>query len=75
MAADYTGKRFDTLREFLRDLAVSIVLGLAGYLAGMSQSMSAPTLALSLLLIGYSGTRALEVWASRILRATRDDPT
>ena len=64
----YEGKPFRHVYEFGRDGAVSIVIGLSGYWAGMAQDLSPALLAMLLLLGGYAGTRTLTVWIDRMLQ-------
>jgi hypothetical protein len=68
VTASYDGTPFRHHYEFSRDAAVSAVIGLSGYLGGMSQAMSPALLALVLLLGGYAGTRTLSVWVDRVIR-------
>jgi hypothetical protein len=68
VSASYEGKPFNRQHEFSRDAAVSVVIGLSGYWAGMSQAVSPAPLALVLLLGGYAGTRTLAVWVDRVIR-------
>ena len=70
VTATYEKKPFRTRAEFGRDGAVSTVIGLSGYYAGMSQGTSPAMLALVLLLGGYAGTRALAVWVDRVIKPT-----
>jgi hypothetical protein len=70
VTAVYDGTQFHTKLEFGRDGAVSVVIGLSGYWAGMSQGASPALLALILLLGGYAGTRTLSVWIDRVIGRT-----
>ena len=73
VTAAYAATPFVVTREFPRDSAVSVVIGLAGYWMGMSQGTSPALLALLLLLAGYAGTRTLAVWVDRVVRPDRKD--
>jgi hypothetical protein len=68
LSAEYDSKPFRVKQEFARDAAVSIVIGLAGYLGGMANQVSPATLALVLLLGGYAGTRTLGAWVDRVIQ-------
>jgi hypothetical protein len=68
VTAVYDGTPFHKKSEFGRDGAVSVVIGLSGYWAGMSQGASPALLALVLLLGGYAGTRTLAIWVDRVIR-------
>jgi 4-hydroxybenzoate polyprenyltransferase len=72
VTAVYEGRPFRHAYEFVRDGVVSVVIGLAGYWAGMAQGVSPALLALTLLLGGYAGTRTLSVWVDRMLRPTKE---
>lgn len=68
LAAQYEGAVFHSRWEFARDAAVSVVIGLTGFMAGMYQRMDPALLVVILLLGGYGGTRTLAVWVDRVLR-------
>jgi hypothetical protein len=57
--AGYDNRPFHSAREFMRDGAVSTVVGLAGYWGGMSRGMADELVALLLVLGGYGGTQTL----------------
>jgi hypothetical protein len=68
LTAIYADKPFHAMAELIRDSAVSIVIGLAGYWGGMSQGMNPALMALVLLLAGYAGTRTLATWVDRVIK-------
>jgi hypothetical protein len=72
VTASYASQPFRLAQELPRDAMVSVVIGMSGYWAGMSQSVSPALLALALLLGGYAGTRTLSVWVDRVLRPGKD---
>lgn len=74
VTAAYESRPFHNVHEFGRDGAVSVVIGLSGYWAGMAQGVSPPLLALVLLLGGYAGTRTLSVWIDRVITKGQAGP-
>ncbi len=72
LTATYEGKPFRYAHEYGRDAMVSVVIGLAGYWAGMSQQANPALLALTLILAGYAGTRVLATWVDRVVRPEKD---
>ena len=68
LAAQYDGKTFHAKHEFIRDGAVSVVVGVAGYMAGVATRADEATLSLVLLLGGYAGTRTLALWVDRVIK-------
>ncbi len=72
LTAAYENRPFRRLHEYGRDAMVSVVIGLAGYWAGMSQQASPALLALTLILAGYAGTRVLAAWVDRVVYPEKD---
>lgn len=68
VAATYENRPFRHAHEFGRDGAVSAVIGLSGYWIGMSQGSSPALVALVLILSGYAGTAALNIWITRFVQ-------
>lgn len=61
--ADAVKERFETWREFLRDAWRSSVIGAVIYLTAVSQGWSDWQLGGTLLIAGYSGPAALDLWS------------
>lgn len=66
-AALYEERPFLVRIEFLKDLVVSMAVGLGGYWLGFWSNTPPPLLALGLLLSGYLGTRILSAFAERFM--------
>jgi hypothetical protein len=65
-AANETDAPFHVWAELWRDIRRSSVIGAVVYLAGSSQGWDAWQLGGALLLAGYAGPAALDVWASKM---------
>jgi hypothetical protein len=74
LTAKYANRPFDAAREYRKDVAVSVILGLGGYAAGLVWRADAPTVALGLIALGWSGTRALSAAAGRLIDMIRRGP-
>lgn len=65
-AASETDEPFQLWAELWRDIRRSSVIGAIVYLTGASQGWSAWELGGALLLAGYAGPAALDVWAAKL---------
>lgn len=63
--ADAVQEPFEKLREFWRDAWRSSVIGAVVYLTSISQGLNDFQLAGALLIAGYSGPAALDLWAEK----------
>jgi hypothetical protein len=64
-AANEVDERFEVWKELWRDIRRSSVIGAVVYLTGATQGWSAWQLGGALLLAGYSGPAALDLWSAK----------
>lgn len=64
-AASEQEERFEVWKELWRDVRRSSVIGAVVYLSGASQGWDAWQLGGALLLAGYAGPAALDLWAAK----------
>lgn len=74
LAAQYHDRPFNRAKEYRKDIAVSVLLGVGGYAAGLMARADAPVVALGLIALGWSGTRALTAAADRVIDMIRRAP-
>ena len=64
-SADAAQEPFPKIQEFWRDARRSSVIGAVVYMASVSQGLNDFQLAGALLIAGYSGPAALDLWAEK----------